>query len=164
MSTDWSLDFCIVCDRQTLGGAYCSQACRLAEMDQYSTSDSEPSSPTTTATNTARSDQSWVGFGKTTSSSSNNNNGQSQRPFTPLVLASSLKTPQGRTTLSSISHIFSGPRRPGLSPSSSHTSLSSMSSSSTAGAHLSGRVKSELQEYAGCFDQVRDWKRRLTLS
>jgi hypothetical protein len=33
MSTEWSLDFCLVCDRQTLGAPYCSQTCRLAELD-----------------------------------------------------------------------------------------------------------------------------------
>lgn len=46
MATEWSLDFCLVCDRQTLGGAYCSQPCRLAELDRSSPADSEPSSPT----------------------------------------------------------------------------------------------------------------------
>lgn len=33
MATEWSLDYCLVCDRQTLGGPYCSQTCRLSEMD-----------------------------------------------------------------------------------------------------------------------------------
>ncbi|KAJ5587941.1 uncharacterized protein N7459_003706 [Penicillium hispanicum] len=36
MSTEWSLDFCLVCDRQTLGAPYCSQSCRLAELDRPS--------------------------------------------------------------------------------------------------------------------------------
>ncbi|CEJ59066.1 hypothetical protein PEBR_22285 [Penicillium brasilianum] len=44
MSTDWSLDFCLVCDRQTSGGPYCSQTCRLAELDRTSGED-EQSSP-----------------------------------------------------------------------------------------------------------------------
>ncbi|GLI73555.1 hypothetical protein PoHVEF18_001773 [Penicillium ochrochloron] len=44
MSTDWSLDFCLVCDRQTSGGPYCSQTCRLAELDRTSTEDEQPSS------------------------------------------------------------------------------------------------------------------------
>ncbi|OQE15892.1 hypothetical protein PENSTE_c026G09867 [Penicillium steckii] len=34
MSTEWSLDFCLACDRQTSGGPYCSQSCRLAELDR----------------------------------------------------------------------------------------------------------------------------------
>lgn len=38
MSTEWSLDFCLVCDRQTLGAPYCSQTCRLAELDSEGSS------------------------------------------------------------------------------------------------------------------------------
>lgn len=41
MSTDWSLDFCLVCDRQTSGGPYCSQTCRLAELDRTSGEDEQ---------------------------------------------------------------------------------------------------------------------------
>lgn len=147
MSTDWSLDFCIVCDRQTLGGAYCSQACRLAEIDRYS-SDSEPSSPTTTD----GFNQPWKGFSW--------DNGRTQAfDWTP-----SSKTTQKNASLSCISAIFSKASRPGLTPSSSQTSLSSINSSSSNLVVLSGQIKSELEDYAGCFDQVRDWKRRLTLS
>lgn len=40
---EWSLDYCLVCDRQTVGGAYCSQACRLAELDQLSPDSASPS-------------------------------------------------------------------------------------------------------------------------
>ena len=36
MAAAWSPDFCLVCDQQTFGEAYCSQACRLAELDQFS--------------------------------------------------------------------------------------------------------------------------------
>lgn len=39
MSTEWSLDFCLVCDRQTSGGPYCSQSCRLVELDRTSAED-----------------------------------------------------------------------------------------------------------------------------
>ncbi|KAJ5086300.1 hypothetical protein NUU61_007607 [Penicillium alfredii] len=45
MSTDWSLDFCLVCDRQTSGGPYCSQSCRLAELDVVSSEDAMAQSP-----------------------------------------------------------------------------------------------------------------------
>ncbi|KAJ5909165.1 hypothetical protein N7495_001847 [Penicillium taxi] len=34
MSTGWFLDFCLVCDKQTPGGPYCSQLCRLVELDR----------------------------------------------------------------------------------------------------------------------------------
>lgn len=46
MSTQWSLDFCLVCDRQTSGGPYCSQSCRLSELDQ-SPSEREPTRSST---------------------------------------------------------------------------------------------------------------------
>lgn len=41
---DFFGDFCLACDKQTNGTAYCSQACRLAELDLYTLS--SPSSPT----------------------------------------------------------------------------------------------------------------------
>ncbi|KAJ5533651.1 hypothetical protein N7494_010203 [Penicillium frequentans] len=43
MSTEWSLDFCLACDRQTLGGPYCSQSCRLAELDRPTPDDDSQS-------------------------------------------------------------------------------------------------------------------------
>lgn len=45
MSTEWSLDFCLVCDRQTTGGPYCSQSCRLAELDRTSAEDDSSQKP-----------------------------------------------------------------------------------------------------------------------
>ncbi|KAJ9651562.1 hypothetical protein H2198_009148 [Neophaeococcomyces mojaviensis] len=40
---DFFGDFCLSCDAQTNGSAFCSQACRLAELDNYTSS--TPSSP-----------------------------------------------------------------------------------------------------------------------
>ena len=43
----WSLDFCLACDNQTSEGAYCSQSCRLADLDKGQFSFTEAShSPT----------------------------------------------------------------------------------------------------------------------
>ena len=130
MATAWSLDFCLVCDRQTLGGAYCSQTCRLSEIDRCS-SGSEPSSPNAS--------QPWS-FADSAA-----------------VDFSSFKSFQSHPSKS-------------LSPSSSQTSLSSLrsvtstTSSSSSSSALSGQIRNELQDYECCFDQVRDWKRRLTAS
>ncbi|BCR87020.1 uncharacterized protein ACHE_31007A [Aspergillus chevalieri] len=110
MATEWSLDFCLVCDRQTLGGPYCSQTCRLAELDLVSSELPLPSSEATTT-----------------------------------------------TTKSSRSH----PSR-SLSPSSSQTSLSSLRSNISLNSALSNQFQNELRDYASCFDQVRDLKRRMT--
>ncbi|CAI7596731.1 unnamed protein product [Penicillium viridicatum] len=43
MSTEWSLDFCL-----TLGAPYCSQTCRLAELDDISEGTSRRSSASST--------------------------------------------------------------------------------------------------------------------
>ncbi|RDW90034.1 uncharacterized protein DSM5745_01809 [Aspergillus mulundensis] len=32
-ATEWSFEFCLVCDRQTLGAPYCCQSCRLADLE-----------------------------------------------------------------------------------------------------------------------------------
>jgi endogenous inhibitor of DNA gyrase (YacG/DUF329 family) len=42
-SIDLFGDFCLTCDRQTNNTPFCSQSCRLAELDRYT--NSEPSSP-----------------------------------------------------------------------------------------------------------------------
>ena len=44
MKSGWSLDYCLECDRQTSGAAYCSQACRLADLETYFC-EPEPMSP-----------------------------------------------------------------------------------------------------------------------
>ena len=55
MSTEWSLDFCLVCDRQTLGGPYCSQTCRLAELDRPVPDDDASQKPSHSRSSTAES-------------------------------------------------------------------------------------------------------------
>ncbi|ODH49660.1 hypothetical protein GX48_04184 [Paracoccidioides brasiliensis] len=167
METPWSLDFCLVCDRQTLGGAYCSQACRLAEMDgtaaaaaSASASDSEPSSSAmSTITTTHRNP--WA--------SQNTETGAALLHFGSTIDIGGFKFPGSSAANyqipSSTTLEFQAASRPGLTPSSSQTSLSSLQSvSSTTSTPLSGQAKSELQAYFGSFDKVRDWKRRRTSS
>jgi hypothetical protein len=50
MATQWSLDYCLTCDRQTSGEAYCSQNCRLADLESSSVSSSSASSCPTSPT------------------------------------------------------------------------------------------------------------------
>jgi hypothetical protein len=165
MATGWFLDFCFVCDRQTPGGAYCSQKCRLAELD-ISCAASEPTSPTTMAPL----DRPW--------SSQQSEGGSGLHLGPPIDFAAyravgsssrSLVTPSPahdlshKSSPSSFSTLYASTRRT-LTPSSSQTSLSSLQSVSASRSSLSGQVRSELQDYTGCFDQVRDWKRRLTAS
>lgn len=112
MSTEWSLDFCLVCDRQTSGGAYCSQSCRLSELVR--TEDEQE----------------------------------------PLAVHSH------SSTFNSNMHPQSAP---GLSASSSQTSLSSLRSHASEPT-LPDQLQGELRDYASCFDPVRDLKRRLATS
>ncbi|KAL4861609.1 hypothetical protein BDV12DRAFT_179978 [Aspergillus spectabilis] len=134
MTTEWSLDFCLVCDRQTLGGPYCSQSCRLAELDV---------SPDTTPSYTQelrvapKKDTSLAGRGATTN-------------HTP------------KTTQTSYWNSYRPHYQKSLSPSSSQTSLSSLRSTSSQGSPISTQSQTELRDYASCFDHVRDLKRRLT--
>ena len=53
---DWSLDYCITCEKQTSEGLYCSQTCRHADFDNVK--------PSTTSTPPAslRTTSSWSGF------------------------------------------------------------------------------------------------------
>ncbi|KAJ5159214.1 uncharacterized protein N7500_008865 [Penicillium coprophilum] len=103
--TEWSLDFCLVCDRQTLGAPYCSQTCRLAELDEIS---------------------------------------GTRRSSTASTHWSEIKAQVANTD---------------LSVSSSQTSLSSLKSNPS---NVADRLQDELRDYASCFDQVRDLKRRMT--
>ncbi|KAL2000757.1 hypothetical protein VTN02DRAFT_2659 [Thermoascus thermophilus] len=153
MAIEWSLDFCLVCDRQTFGGAYCSQACRLAELDQLS-SEHGRSSPT--ASN--------AGKGVTENMPVNS----AMDPTTHRYSAAGFGQPMAAPISRGYSHLLSDVTPSSsrvLCPSSSQTSLSSLqSASSSQPLALSDRVRDELRDYASCFDQVRDWKRRLTTS
>ncbi|OAX80082.1 hypothetical protein ACJ72_05591 [Emergomyces africanus] len=180
MATAWSLDFCLVCDRQTLGGAYCSQACRLAEMDGCAPAGSEPSSPTTapvtttTTTTTSLRSNPWA-----TQRVEGQQQQLQQQPSVlhlgPAIDFGAYKFPsssptQHQTTQQHNHPFMSTPSLPsssfrrGLTPSSSQTSLSSLRSVSSTTSTLSGQARSELENYAGSFDKVRDWKRRRTAS
>ena len=148
-ATAWSLDFCFVCDRQTAGAAYCSQACRLSEMDR-SSSPSEPCSPTMSSSSS--SSRPWA-------AGHNSNAPDFSRHYK--LFQSSLPFD---VTPSSSNHSSKA-----LTPSSSQTSLASLdsmvsSTSSSSSCSLPCQIRSELENYAGCFDHVRDRKRRLTSS
>ncbi|KAI5303089.1 hypothetical protein KEM55_000723 [Ascosphaera atra] len=139
MANAWSLDFCMVCDKQTLGGPYCSQTCRLAEMDRCS--DSEPSSPRAQTPDLTES--TWAPTFYSTAApavpSTSSGMSSSQRPASPPV--STWVTPKR------------------LSSCSSQTSLSSVQS--VASQAISSEAQSELDHYSGLFDKVRVRKSRL---
>ncbi|KAI9867189.1 MAG: hypothetical protein M1813_009467 [Trichoglossum hirsutum] len=174
MEMDWSPDFCLACDRQTSGGAYCSQACRLADLERASSgSDSSaPSSPTAAA--------SWASSALGTGSgfylppplnfaaymSTVSSRSVSNRSFAA-ASPPTFRIPSfpSRSHSNSSNSIAGHSLKPILTTSTSRSSLSSLQgSSSPEGSVLSDQARNELRDYASCFDQVRDWKRRVTVA
>ncbi|CCX34967.1 hypothetical protein FPQ18DRAFT_83878 [Pyronema domesticum] len=153
---EWSHDFCLSCDRQissTDSGAYCSQSCRLADLEKAS------------ATITPSS------YSSTTSSSSHTSSGFYLPPAlnftnTSRYPASPATSPTTRSPISMPSYSTpSSYERGSLYSSPSRSSLSSLNSyGQIEPAALSDKVKNELREYAGSFDHIRDWKRRMTVT
>lgn len=153
-------DFCLSCDRQTNGTPFCSQACRLAELD-HSTTSSEPTSPSYSQPSTS-----------------------SQRPlaavtggfylppaidFSSYRLSTSPKQ-KGRLRTNSLprsnqqtSSTAASKQSSNLTPSSSQTSISSLAMNSSHHKRLSDQARTDLEGYASSFDQVRTLKRRISL-
>ena len=155
MELTWSLDYCLACDKQTQGETYCSQSCRLADLETSICSG--PTSPTTC-------------------SSSTNITRGSGFHLAPAINFAHYKTPT--TSISpmasqSSSPLYSDfPSRPSgpiaasktLTPASSHSSLSSAQSTSPQANPLSEQARTELLGYTNSFDNIRNWKRRMTWS
>lgn len=173
---DWTLDYCLSCDRQipqSVNGsssncarAYCSQSCHLADIERASPSSSSASSPTTTTTTTTQyhhpSSKSILAylppaieFPPYLSSSS-----QRRRPSPPppvQITSSTFRNPKlyNSSSISSLSSVNSY--------NSSSTTPPSTPSTNRDHGLLSEKVRNELREYAGSFDHIRDWKRRMTV-
>ncbi|KAF2673263.1 hypothetical protein BT63DRAFT_437011 [Microthyrium microscopicum] len=181
MSTEmeWSPNYCLNCDKQTPEPHYCSQACRLADLEKSAFS--APVSPGYGYS--ASSNSSTLSFSVSKSSKQFHlppafnfaayRHGSSSRIESPPL------SPRAGATLHHHSHSatqHNSSHRPAplyrattdysqrrsLNPSTSRSSLSSISSSSTSGG-LSDHALSQLQNYSNSFDHSRDWKRRTTL-
>lgn len=143
MAIEWSPDYCLVCDRQTLGGPYCSQACRLAELDPVPL---DPGSPSHLDhyTHIINRSSTIKSLSHTTTVSSFGNTARSYGT---------------RSSTGSIEKSSTN-----LSPSPSRSSISSLRSNVSQSETVAGHARNELRDYASCFDQVRDLKRRMTTS
>jgi hypothetical protein len=169
---DWSPDFCLSCDRQTSGGAYCSQSCRLADLERASNG-SSPSSPLT-----LDSSPSWgleVGSGfylppalnfAAYSAQAKQTAPAMRSPTSPTSFNFSTALSKGQFYAPALTRSASAGAVPirTLTPSTSRTSLSSLQSTSSQASYLSDEARNELRNYASSFDHVRDWKRRMTLA
>ncbi|KAI1428022.1 hypothetical protein F5Y12DRAFT_711654 [Xylaria sp. FL1777] len=154
MSTDpsWEPEFCLYCDRQTDGTLYCSEACRLRDFESSSTS----LNPTAGSPSLA------------SPSSFQWNVPRNQTKFyLPPAYDFTNPQPYGSTPLPQ-SHVSprsgsSSSSGAGLTPSSSHSSLCSLGSTSSTGSEnpqISDKTKKHLRDYASSFEHGRNQNRR----
>lgn len=174
---EWSPDFCLSCDRQMPeGGAYCSQACRLSDLEKGSTEPRTPSQLSSSASSTASSNGFYLppavnfsaykqstsrGFDMSYSSHQNyypTNNGQYFVPPTHSRQPQQQQYQQYQYQYQYQQQPQQQPRS--LTPSSSRSSLASTQSQSTTG--ISAHAACQLNNYVRQFDQTREVKRRLT--
>ena len=163
MELNWVPDYCLACDKQIESETYCSQSCRLADLEK-SSNWSGSAWPTTPA---------W------TSSDSNRGSGFY---LSPAFNFAAYKTPQatpdwpasgksasGQTSYFSASSTTQNASSRTLSPSSSRSSLNSTTTTTSSSISspqnpLSEEARMELRSYTNSFDSTRNWKRRMTWS
>jgi hypothetical protein len=157
---EWSHEFCLSCDRQIAeGGTYCSQACRLADLEKAGTSDAQTSSNLSSSASSTSSSQHGfylppaVNFTalKTPSSSRGFDIGPSSSHY---YTASNGAYYSSTQTASSSS---TGSQQRSLTPSSSRSSLASAASQNPSG--ISAQAAQQLNSYVRSFDQARDVRR-----
>lgn len=157
-------DFCLNCDRQASNGNYCSQSCRLADLEKASA----PSSPTVanhTSPSAQQEQSSWtssrLGKGSGYIITSDSKSEDWTRTYTQPT-AGQERSPQSsyfmRTSPKDTRPASQGTGR-SLTPSSSRSSLASNTSGSNPNA-ISEQARQELQEYFNAFDQAKASKRR----
>ncbi|CAI6338621.1 unnamed protein product [Periconia digitata] len=178
---EWSPDFCLNCDCQMPeGGAYCSQACRLYDLEKGSTDPRTPSQLSSSASSTASSNGFYlppaVNFSAYKASSSSRgfdmgysshqnyyptNNGHYFVPATHSRQQPQQQPQQPQYYQYQQHHHQQQQQQPrSLTPSSSRSSLASTQSQTTSG--ISAHAANQLNHYVRQFDQTREVKRRLT--
>jgi len=169
---DWSHDFCLYCDRQTTESIYCSQACRLADLEKAGST--EPVSPLSFASSPEAAQ--WVPWASgatsgfhlppavnfaTYKAATRTSSPPASPRSSSTINASYFQSTSSQASSSTWAQSSSPTHR--LSPSSSRSSLASVSGSPST-QRLSDHALSQLRAYGDSFDQVRDLKRRLTLA
>lgn len=149
---EWSHDFCLSCDRQMEGGTYCSQACRLADLEKAGQQQSAHLSSSASSTSSSN-----HGFYLPPAV----NFSQYQASSTSRGFDMSPSSPHNYYTTTNGSY-FAPPTagQRSLTPSSSRSSLSSNSSTTSSG--ITAQAASQLNNYMRSFDQTREQKRRYT--
>lgn len=160
---EWSHEFCLSCDRQIAeGGTYCSQACRLADLEKAGTAEAQTSSNLSSSASSTSSSQHGfylppaVNFtALKTPSSSSSSRGFDIGPSTSHYYAASNGGYYPTTQTASASSNRSQQRS--LTPSSSRSSLASAASQNPSG--ISAQAAQQLNSYVRSFDQARDVRR-----
>lgn len=163
MDLTWSLDYCLACDRQvTSGGAYCSQSCRVADLE-LSSHWSRSTLPTTSTPSLP-----------SAPSDSHKGSGFYLAPAIKFASTSLPSTPTlpavNKTDINVLSSSLAKSLPTNdrfartLTASSSRSSLSSTSGESIQTSHFSEQVHNELRAYTNSFDTSRNWRRRMTWS
>ncbi|PKY00960.1 hypothetical protein P168DRAFT_275613 [Aspergillus campestris IBT 28561] len=131
MTTQWSLDFCLVCDRQTMGAPYCTQSCRMAELDITVPKSGESSGPKTHGGSTGA---------RANSTATSLSNAPDQHGKVVFIILLPLRAPCIRCL-------------------SSYDNLLTLKSNPSKALTISAPFENELRHYAGCFDQLRHSRR-----
>ncbi|KAF2635839.1 hypothetical protein P280DRAFT_522614 [Massarina eburnea CBS 473.64] len=152
---EWSPDFCLSCDRQIAeGGAYCSQACRLADLEKGTNDPQQLSSSASSSTSSngfyLPPAVNFSAYKSPTASKGFDMGYSNQQYYYPTNNGSYFAPPTYSRQQQQEAR--------SLTPSSSRSSLASNQSNSGISAHAA----SQLSNYARHFDQVREMKRRLT--
>jgi hypothetical protein len=148
-------DFCLSCDRQIAeNGVYCSQSCRLADLEKNSTAQA-PSQLSSSASSSSSSNSGFylppaVNFSAYKGSSSSQAAPASPYHYYPTTSGSYFAPPTAPRPSAQRS----------LTPSSSRSSLASSTSQTQSG--ISQQAATQLNSYMRSFDQTRDVKRRYT--
>ncbi|ORY64017.1 uncharacterized protein BCR38DRAFT_342941 [Pseudomassariella vexata] len=153
MSSDlsWDHQFCLSCDKQTDGDTYCSESCRLSDFEKSSAGNSPATSSGFSEPNYA-----W-----------STSKHQTKFYLSPAYDFSNAQpygsTPQPQASLAQRSEMSSPSSRRALTPSSSHSSLCSLRSTSSTGSdsqQLSDKARKQLRDYASSFEHARLQRRR----
>lgn len=165
---EWSHEFCLSCDTQINEGGvpYCSQACRLADLEKAGSSEQHATSQLSSSAGSSNSSSShgfylppalnFTALKTPASSSRGFDVGPSASNYYYTTNTGTYYAQQATTTTttkpsSSHSHERS------LTPSSSRSSLASAGSQTASG--ISQQAAQQLNSYVRSFDQARDMKR-----
>jgi hypothetical protein len=153
----WNNDYCLSCDRQMAEpSAYCSQACRLADLEKAGRTNSAQLSSSASSSSSSHNGfylPPAVNFSAYKAPSSSK--GFDMNPTSPYHYY----TTQNGSYFAPPTTTRPSPQR-SLTPSSSRSSLASASSQTRGG--VSQQAATQLNNYMRSFDQTRDMKRRCT--